>query len=130
MGDSSESAAITKTLQSLRIVGDCATRSVPRARRVRSNADVFINRRFSWVPLGATGATFCPGLAAFGNRNCFKSLTLQGCPVNSHAGGQEPVGLIVKSITYGELPASISPQFPSGCQRVPIADLGFVILLQ
>ena len=40
-----------------------------------------------WVPLGATGAAFCPGLARFGKRNSFKPLINQACTVNSHAGG-------------------------------------------
>src|SRR4030095_17059348 len=40
-----------------------------------------------WVPLGATGAAFCPGLARFGKRNSLKLLINQDCTVNSHAGG-------------------------------------------
>ena len=40
-----------------------------------------------WVPLGATGAAFCPSLAALGHCNFLKSLIGQGRTANSHAGG-------------------------------------------
>jgi hypothetical protein len=60
---------------------------------------------FPGVPLGATGATFCPGLAGFGNRNCLKSLIVEGRTVNSHAGGHrfETGRSHFESINYGDV---------------------------
>jgi len=49
-----------------------------------------------WVPLGATGAAFCPGLSTFGNAMSFKPLkTDAALEIHTHeVTGSSPVGPI------------------------------------